>query len=55
MNEIGRERSAHGEMRCAYKILFGKPDDTTQRRRRRENTIKMNLRETEFRMWTRFI
>jgi hypothetical protein len=49
--EIGGVCSTHGEMRNAYKILFGKPEGKRLLRRamrRWKDNIRMDLREVEF-------
>jgi hypothetical protein len=47
-----------GEIRNAYKILVGKPEEKRpleRPRRRREDNIKMDFRETGFGLWIGFI
>ena len=45
---MGRSCSTYGEKRTAYRLLVGKPEGKRalgKPRRRREDTIKMDLRE----------
>jgi hypothetical protein len=45
---VGGTRSSHGEGRCVYRVLVGRPEGKRplgRPRRRWENNIKMDLRE----------
>jgi hypothetical protein len=47
-----------GDVRNAYRILVGKPEEKIPRRRPRrrwEDNIRMDLSETGWEMWTGFV